>query len=263
MTILTFIMTILFIIGPSAYFIFYEQTHWFFSFIFLALSPLAFYFFFLLFFGIFLFTLLFVKKQGSLYTYRGIKSILNFLRRFLFYHHLGTLNNPPKIRKDQKIVVMANHKAKFDPLFLIQKVPFNLAFTPKSDLYKNKVLQFVLNKLGCVPIYRDDIRKTIISLNIMYKHINEDNIRYMIFPEGGTHNREHEYLYNQKDAAYKVIHETKCDILPIRIYNNLDFTPFSKKRITLKYLKVIPYDEIKDLSTREIAQVVEKEFLNY
>ena len=263
MTILTFLITILFILGPSIYFIFFEKTHWFFSFIFLVFSPLAFYFFFLIFFAAFLLSLLFIKKEGSKYTYLGVRSILNFLRRFLFYHHLWVLNKAPKIKKDQKLIIIANHKAKFDPLFLIQKVPFTLAFTPKNDLYKNCVLKFILNKLGCVPIDRNDIRKTITSLNIMYQNINTKNIRYLIFPEGGTHNKDKEGLYNQKDAAYKVVHETKCDILPIRIYNNLGFTPFSKKRITLKYFNVIPYQDIKDKSTHEIAQYVEEQMASY
>ena len=82
--------------------------------------------------------------------------------------------------------------------------------------------------------------------------------RYIIFPEGGYHgnrNRVLEFL----PGAFKYAVRAKSPIVPVALIDS--YKPFEVPSLLpvttqVHFLEPICYDDYKDLSTREIAQLV-------
>lgn len=247
--------TILYIFIPSVYYILQDQ--WYLCFIFLLTAPIMFYIFGLLWFFIGLLFTLFERKPRYRFTYYFVKSFLKFVRHFVLFFKLKVKVPFPLLSENERVIIIANHKSKLDPLLLLLACPFPISFTPKQELYKSKILGYILDKIRCVGINRSDIRQTITSLNTAKENIKYYNTRYVVFPEGGTHNRESEGLYNQKPAAYKIVLDTNASILPITIKNNLDFMKHRRKTIEVTCHEIIPSSVIAQKTTIEVSELLE------
>lgn len=255
MIFLATLLTILYISIPSFYYIMHGN--WDISLAFIFTAPIMFYIFAGTCFFLGLFFTLFEKKPHYRFTYLFVKSLLKFIKYFILFYKSKVSVPFPELKKNEKVLIIANHKSKIDPLLLLMSCPFDISFTPKAELYKSKVIKYILNKLRCVGINRTDIRETIISLNQAKENIQKYNTRYVVFPEGGTHNRDKEGLYNQKPAAYKIALDTNCSILPITIKNSLNFMKHRKQAIEIKCHDIIPYSEIAGKSTTEVSNLLE------
>jgi len=211
---------------------------------------------------ILMFVLLFLLVPIMKYTKPNTKFKYLFLRslsRFLNGHFLGlkvTAEGVENIPKTGRLTVYANHKSKEDPFLVMAHMNRAMAFTPKISIYKLPLVNVYLNYLGCLPIDRNDNRRTAKTL---IKAINnvKDELAMLIFPEGGIITRETQKMVNIKAGAYKIGMKAESDFLPVSIINNHKIGQkkrFSKLHIKLIYHPVVKYEEIKNLSTQEIGE---------
>jgi 1-acyl-sn-glycerol-3-phosphate acyltransferase len=80
-------------------------------------------------------------------------------------------------------VFAANHRSNFDIYLLLALLPEKFAFVAKKSLFKIPLFGQALDRMGCIPVDRDNIQQAIRSLNQAAARISRGN-SIAIFPEG-------------------------------------------------------------------------------
>ncbi|MDA8886533.1 lysophospholipid acyltransferase family protein [Bacteroidia bacterium] len=90
---------------------------------------------------------------------------------------------------DTPVIFAANHPSSFmDPILLAVNLNRIIFFLVRGDLFKNKVLKRLFNKLHMIPVYKSDLSPGQVSQNEIifekcHDHLAKNNT-IMIFPEG-------------------------------------------------------------------------------
>lgn len=134
------------------------------------------------------------------------------------------LINGEKIPEEGGLIISANHASNFDPIFISIGVKRQISWMAKNQLFKSKILGFLLGKLGTFPVDRDgsDIGAIRNSLRV----IKEGRV-LGIFPEG-TRVKSFD-LDNAKAGLALLAIKTKASIVPI--YIDSSYRMFSKSRL--------------------------------
>lgn len=197
-------------------------------------------------------------KVNTKFKYYLSKSAAKFLSFFIL-RAIIEVEGKENIPKTGKLTLYANHKSQTDPIFIMSVLNRGLAFTPKISLYKIPVLSNYMSYVGCLPIDRDDNRKTAKTMIKAIENVKMDHAM-LIFPEGGIKTRETEEILEIKGGAFKIGTKSESDFLPITI---IGATNFAKKRFFLKFLKVklvihpvIKYEDVSNLQTAELGELI-------
>lgn len=193
----------------------------------------------------------------SRYKYYGWQSLARFLSTFIFNISIKVVGKE-NVPKDGKLVVYTNHKSYLDPVIAIQTVNRPMAFTPKSSLYKIPILKDGMIQMHCMPIYRDDTRKTAKALVQTIKHI-EAGFSMVVFPEGGRKNRDQDNVVATRAGAFQIAVKPKATILPMTIIGNSEIqhrAPFRRTKIKVIIHEPLTYEAYEGKSTAEIGNIV-------
>lgn len=93
------------------------------------------------------------------------------------------------IPKDKPVIFAANHPSSFmDPILLGVNLNRSLYFLARGDIFKNKMVRKLFDKLHMIPVYKPDLSPDQVHKNEMifekcYDYL-ERNKAVMIFPEG-------------------------------------------------------------------------------
>ena len=158
---------------------------------------------------------------------RGILSVI-------FHMQYRGCENVPQ---EGGFIVACNHQSYLDPVIAAQKIPHQLRFMAKAELFKVPVLGFVIRHLNAFPVERgkgdtgaiDYAVETIKSRHCL-----------LIFPEG-TRSKTGELL-RPRSGISVIAHRTGADVLPVSIA----FTHGRRFRskVVVTYGEVIPYAEL-------------------
>src|SRR5690554_438583 len=187
-------------------------------------------------------------KPNSKFKYHLAKSFAIFLNIFIL-RIVITSKGRKNIPKTGKLTVYANHKSQTDPVIIMSIFNRGLAFTPKISLYKIPILSNYMNYIGCLPIDRDDNRRTARTMIQAIKNVEKGHAM-LIFPEGGIKSRETELMVDIRGGAYKIGEKSKSDFLPITIKGALKFNHRKWWQIVRVHIVIHPlvkYEEVKDL----------------
>lgn len=105
---------------------------------------------------------------------------------------------------------------------------------------------------------RDNNRDTVRRLMEAIKTV-EKGQSMLIFPEGGTKDRDSDLIENMKHGAFKVAIKSEATIVPVRIVGNAKVrqrVPFYQTDREIIFLEQIPYESYKEMTTQELSQVV-------
>lgn len=143
--------------------------------------------------------------------YQIIKLLLKPLFNIFFAVRVEGIDNLPK---ESGYIVCGNHARAIDPILIGVNMPKKIHFMAKNELFKNKLISFVLKGLGAFPIKRGeaDLKSIKTSLRLLQ---NQQNIG--IFPEG-TRNISGE-LKAEPGIAMLAI-KSKRPIVPVAIKTN-------------------------------------------
>jgi 1-acyl-sn-glycerol-3-phosphate acyltransferase len=126
---------------------------------------------------------------------------------FTLNHFILRLKVIPKglenIPKKGKVVFFANHKSYTDPFVVLQLVKRNLAYAVKKGVYQLPLIGLWLQAMNCFMVDRDNDRDTVKRLMKAIKTV-EKGQSMLIFPEGGTKNRDNELIEQMKHGAFKI-----------------------------------------------------------
>ena len=154
-------------------------------------------------------------------------------------------------------VMYANHQGKYDTLGImsVHKKPCTVMMDEKRS---HLILadQFMTLLKGC-RIDRTNIKTQMNAILTVTSEVKNGR-RYIIFPEGGyseNQNIVQEFL----PGSFKCAMKAKSPIVPVALVDS--YKPFginSLKKVTTQvhFLKPIVYDEYKDMTSREISELV-------
>lgn len=184
------------------------------------------------------------------------KLIRNIARVLLAPFYPVRIHGSENIPDTGKLILCSNHASNWDPIFISIGVTRKINWMGKKELFQNKVLSFLIRKLGVFPVDRDgsDINAIKNSLRILKK----DEI-LGIFPEG---TRVKEFKpENVKHGATLLSVRSKSPILPVyidsnyKIFNKVNIyigKPIEYYKETDKNIKEKDYGEI----SRELLETI-------
>lgn len=112
-------------------------------------------------------------------------------------------------------LICSNHINLLDPISIAVSIRRRVYFLGKKELFKNKFISFILLKLGCYPVDRDNV--DIQTLKNSIKILKENKI-LCIFLEG-TRSKTGK-LSNFKRGAGLLANKGDVAIIPIKIKSN-------------------------------------------
>lgn len=164
---------------------------------------------------------------------------------FYKYEVIGAENIP----NEGNIILAANHKSNLDPIFVASAIKNRkIATIGKKELFNNKILAKILDKLCVIPIDRDN--PGISTIKTILKKLKE-GYAIGIFPEG-TRVKGNGFGEAKAGLALFAV-KGKANVVPISIISN--YKIFNK--VTIYIDKPISFEEYykKKLSTEDYERL--------
>ena len=164
---------------------------------------------------------------------------------FYKYEVIGAENIP----NEGNIILAANHKSNLDPIFVASAIKNRkIATIGKKELFNNKILAKILDKLCVIPIDRDN--PGISTIKTILKKLKE-GYAIGIFPEG-TRVKGNGFGEAKAGLALFAV-KGKANVVPISIISN--YKIFNK--VTIYIDKPISFEEY---YKRSLVQKIMKDY---
>lgn len=193
-----------------------------------------------------------------------IRIIIKFCVKIftLFLFRVKTIGQE-NIKKNEPYIMCANHTSNWDPTLLFAHTKREIYIMGKQELFKNKFLYWLADKVNVFPVKRG--KQDIESIKKSLKILQGNNI-LTIFPEG-TRNGIQKRGKIQNGPAYLAA-RSGVKVIPVKIEGN--FKPFRKVIINYgkpldftKYQSKKPEKETLEEISAEITKAIWKDgFLN-
>lgn len=195
------------------------------------------------------------NKYSEEYKYNFIRKIMFKVNKaFNVEYHVEGLENIPS---NQTYVLFPNHQANFDPLALVTVIDKPIQFIGKKEVQKMFLVGKAFEILNSIYLDRDNLRASLDTMKECQRRIKEDHANFVIFPEGTRTRKEDRRMNDFKPGAFKSACNGQATIVPVML--NGTYRVLNKKikkkvyRVDIKFLKPIPYEEYKDISTADLA----------
>lgn len=161
--------------------------------------------------------------------------------------------------KGKRVLIVCNHKSKFDPM-IISSIFKNrqIAWICKKSLFKMPLINRYMYKGNYLSLDREDLRQGLRVIKQSVSYIENDLNSIGVFPEG-TRNNEDVPLLDLKHGTFKTAIYAKCDIVIMTMINTEKIHsnfPFKLTKVYGRICKVIKYEDIKDMNSTEISDLV-------
>ena len=168
-----------------------------------------------------------------------------------------TVLNKDSLPKEPYMMVF-NHKSNYDPILQLKVVPKGkLVHISKHGNFTIPICGPFMHRLGFMEIDRENPRNAARTIVKAISYIKKGKHSVGISPEG---TRNHgEGLLPFRAGAFKIALKAECPIVVCTFKGCEDVMknlPFKKTRVTMNLVKVLPFEEIKDKNTFEIAEEV-------
>lgn len=187
-----------------------------------------------------------------------------YLHRFVRWCNRGgnvkvDVHGAENIPKETGFIMYPNHQGLYDTLTMLQTL--ELPFSPVAKVETKKVflLHTVLDNLDAEYMDRSNIRQSLGIITDMAERAKKGG-NFVIYPEG-TRSRQGNNMLPFKAGAFKAATLSHVPIIPVALIDC--FIPFDRpslKKVTVQahFLEPIPYEEYKDMNTREISEMVQE-----
>ena len=150
-----------------------------------------------------------------------------------------------------------NHQGLFDGFALVEACPTPFSTVYKKELRNIPFLKQILTCVKAIELDRGDVRQGLAVIQQVTKEVQEGR-NYMIFAEG-TRSRNKNQLLDFKGGSFKSAVKAKCPIVPVALidsYKVFDTDSISRTIVQVHFLEAIYYNDYKELSTVQIAELV-------
>jgi len=201
------------------------------------------------------------KNKKREYQSKYYRRILHFYNKFLFalfsmkIHYSGI----EKIDLNKQYVIVANHRSNLDSLLIdnyLYKMP--LVFIGKESLFKIPFVGKLIHGCAYIKLNRKNLKEQFYAIEDAIKFISRsDNpLSIGIFPEG-TRGSDPNYTMGEfKAGSFHIVKKSKKPIIVSAIRGTKEVNKhllFKKHDVYYDIIRVIQYEEYKDMNCEEIA----------
>ena len=162
-----------------------------------------------------------------------------------------------KVPTDGRFLLVCNHCNDSDPIILLNCLrKFQLAFISKQENSTMFVIGPMMHKLQCQLINRENDREALKTILKCIQIIKEDKASIAVFPEGGILSEDGK-LHHFRPGVFKIAQKANVPIVVCTLKNTKDVVDnilhFKPSHVEMKVLEVIPAEELKGVTTVDIA----------
>ena len=162
-----------------------------------------------------------------------------------------------KVPTDGRFLLVCNHCNDSDPIILLNCLrKFQLAFISKQENSTMFVIGPMMHKLQCQLINRENDREALKTILKCIQIIKEDKASIAVFPEGGILSEDGK-LHHFRPGVFKIAQKANVPIVVCTLKNTKDVVDnilhFKPSHVEMKVLDVIPAEELKGVTTVNIA----------
>ena len=163
-----------------------------------------------------------------------------------------------KVPTDGRFLLVCNHCSLFDPIALLRALPKSqLAFVSKQENSTMFVIGPMMHKLLCQLINRENDREALKTILHCIQIVKEDKASVAVFPEGGILSEDGK-LHHFRPGVFKIAQKANVPIVVCTLKNTLNVIPnllrWKRSDVLVSVLEVIPAEELKGVTTVDIAQ---------
>lgn len=199
------------------------------------------------------------ENPDNFYRYFTLATLSLLFGLFRVKLRVSGMEKLPK----EKFLLIGNHQSVFDPM--IEMLVFRkhkLAFVSKKENLQIPIGGKYMAASGCISLDRENNRSAAAVIEKAALAVSSGRMSMGIYPEGGTNKNPSEIpLLPLHNGSFKCALKAKAPVVVAVIKNSRGLEKrFFKPRtvITLEIAAVIPFEEIKDMKTREISEKAEK-----
>lgn len=166
------------------------------------------------------------------------------------------LENLPK----EASLIVSNHLSSADPLPFFQVIDEPCTFLAKVEIEKFPFVPKCIKSIGGLFLDRDNLKQSLKTMMKIQDDLTVGEKHWIIFAEG-TRNKDP--LKNMKEfhhGTFRPAVKAKRPIVPAALYGTFRMIKskpvFNSYPVHIKFLKPIYYEEYKDLTTEQIAKMV-------
>lgn len=149
-------------------------------------------------------------------------------------HFEGMENIPAK----GPYIVACNHRSNADPILLAHKVPQQIHFMGKAELFSTPFLKWIFTTIGGFPVNRGAGDTSAIDRSV---ELIESGKLLGLFPEG-TRNKEDWRPQRFKSGTALIAQRTHADVLPCCVYYEGRLRWGT--HVTVRFGPLIPYEQL-------------------
>lgn len=168
-----------------------------------------------------------------------------------------------KVPKDQKYVLVYNHTSNFDPIiqsYVLRRD--NVIHISKPSNF-NKPIGGPVSYRDCyIPINRESSKEALKTIKFASNYLTNQEFSIGVSPEGTRNKGDVSKLLPFRDGCFKLALMGNAPIVIVEMNNVREIAkrfPFKRTNVEMNVLRVLSYDEIKDLKTKEISEIVRTE----
>ena len=169
-----------------------------------------------------------------------------------------------RLNDGQRKIVVGNHSGFIEALMLIALSKDPIALLSKKENEKVPFIGKMLKAIGCVFIDRKDPLATLRQFRALAKKIKEENLTFVIFPEG-TRNRNPEEtdLLPFHNGSLRLALDSESPIVTLVQFGC--HRPMEGKKnyrsypVTMEFLEPMPYESFAGSKTKQLEEpIIEK-----
>lgn len=167
-----------------------------------------------------------------------------------------------KMPKEGRFLLVSNHCDNSDPILLLRAfTKYQLAFVSKQENSDMFVIGPMMHKIQCQLINRENDREALKTILNCIRILKEDKASVGVFPEGGILSEDGK-LHRFRPGVFKIAQKAGVPIVVCTLHNTKEVVKNIKRfrgtKTELHVLEVIPAEELKGVSTIDIARRVHK-----
>ncbi len=184
--------------------------------------------------------------KQNVFLYRTLCGICKPLLKIFFPYKVNGKENISG--NNVGYILCSNHLSNFDAVFLAIELNEPICFMAKSQLFKKKLLGWILSAIGTFPVERGKDNGKAIE---MAKNVIEENKVLGIFLEG-TRSKTGEFL-RPRSGVSVLAYSTGASILPVCITGKDNGKIKMFKRTTITFGKMININEL-DMNNGSLSE---------
>ena len=171
--------------------------------------------------------------------------------------NVSGLENVPQ----ETCAFFSNHLAAVDPLPIITTLPRPMTFLAKTELENTPFASTAINAIEGLYLKRDDLKQSLRTMMKIEEDLKSKHKNWLIFPEGTRNKDDKATLLEFHHGTFRPAMKAQVPIVPIAIFGTQrvfdDVSKFKKYPVQLMFLKPIYPNEYKDMSTQDVASMVQ------